>query len=55
MDYISVKGLVPYSLAFACLAFVTMIFVRHGNALKVTARAETDEETEIPENEEKSS
>lgn len=32
MDYISVIGLVPYSLVFACLALVTMIFVRHGNA-----------------------
>ena len=32
MDYISVVGLVPYSLVFACLALVTMIFVRHGNA-----------------------
>ncbi len=31
MDYISVIGLVPYSLVFACLALFTMTFVRHGN------------------------
>lgn len=55
MDYISVRGLVPYSLAFACLAFITMIFVHHGNAVKVTARTETGDEAEMPENEEKSS
>lgn len=35
MDYVAVIGLVPYSLVFACLAFVTMIFVRHGNAVRV--------------------
>ena len=35
MDYIAVIGLVPYSLVFACLALVTMIFVRHGNAEEI--------------------
>ncbi len=32
MDNFGMRFLVPYSLVFACLAIVTMCFVRHGNA-----------------------
>ncbi len=46
MDYVAVIGLVPYSLVFACLAFVTMIFVRHGNACKVVGV--NDENAALP-------
>ena len=35
MDYIAPTGLIPYALVFACLALLTMSFVRHGNAQKV--------------------
>lgn len=34
MDYITPKGLLPYALLFAALAFLTMLFVRHGNVTK---------------------
>lgn len=32
MDYILPTGLVPYAFIFACLALLTMSFVKHGNA-----------------------
>ena len=32
MDYIAPEGLLPYALIFSALAFMTMFFVRHGNA-----------------------
>lgn len=32
MEFLSARLLMPYALLFSCLAFVTMAFVKHGNA-----------------------
>lgn len=40
-------ALLPYALIFSCLAFITMLFVRHGNATAPVTKAETDEIAEV--------
>ncbi len=44
MDKIADVYLIPYALAFVCLAMITMIFVRHGNAQRINGMTETEEE-----------
>ncbi len=51
IDYVSPIGLVPYSLVFTAIAFVTMIFVKHGNATPVLQDEKSAETAENePEN-----
>ena len=45
IEYISMRALIPYSLVFMGLAFLSMLPVRHGNAIKTEERGK-DEEVE---------
>ncbi len=45
IEYISMRALIPYSLVFMGLAFLSMLPVRHGNAIK-TEEIKKDEEVE---------